>query len=246
MSRVLLFTHEPVLAKGFSFVLSAVPDFDFVAVCDARQVFDAVALHKPDLLLVDVSECVDHSLLNEIRKRADRCRIVLWAHSIAPELAYQLMHLGVRGILPRTMAPEALVNCLQRIREGGLWFEEPLLSDVQNGGTIKLTPRESQLVRLVAQGLRNKEIAGELGLSENSVKVYVSKLFHKIGVSDRYALAVYGLRNLVDSPAATDREHPGEDRRAAQITLLRPRAPERATTARANLKAIAAARTVAN
>ncbi len=245
MSRILLFTHEPVLAKGFSFVLSAVPEFDFVAVCDPQQLFDAVALYKPELLLIDVTECVDHALLAEIRKRADRCRIVLWAQSIAPELAYQLMHLGVRGILPRTMTPEALIGSLQRIREGGLWFEEPV-ADAQSGGTIKLTARETQLVRLISQGLRNKEIAAELGLSENSIKVYVSKLFHKLGVSDRYALAVYGLKNLMDSPIPAERQHAAEERKPVQITLLRPKAPERIRAGERKLAAAASGMPAAN
>ena len=94
---------------------------------------------------------------------------------------------------------------------GELWLEKALTDTFILGRTVKLSPREGDLVRLLAQGLKNKEIATVLSISEGTVKVYLSKLFVKTGAKDRLELALFGLRNMQDetfmgsSPARTPR-----------------------------------------
>jgi DNA-binding CsgD family transcriptional regulator len=82
------------------------------------------------------------------------------------------------------------------VAEGELWFDKSLTASFLTARTVTLTNRESQLVMLLAQGLKNKEIAHALNISEGTVKVYLSRLFQKVGVKDRFELALYGLRNL--------------------------------------------------
>jgi DNA-binding CsgD family transcriptional regulator len=86
------------------------------------------------------------------------------------------------------------------VAEGGLWFEETLKTSFSNAKAVALTRRESQLVSLLSHGLKNKEIASTLFITEGTVKVYLSRLFQKLGVKDRFELALYGLKNL---PAGT-------------------------------------------
>jgi DNA-binding NarL/FixJ family response regulator len=123
-------------------------------------------------------------------------RIVLWVNSISTELAFQAMGLGVSGILRKTLPAETQVKCLQKVQVGELWFEKALTDSFLCAHRVALTKREGQLVSLLSQGLRNKEIAGTLGISEGTVKVYMSRLFQKVGVKDRFELALFGLKNL--------------------------------------------------
>jgi DNA-binding NarL/FixJ family response regulator len=89
-----------------------------------------------------------------------------------------------------------LVRCLTRVHEGDLWFDKELTDSFMSARRYSLTRREGQLVSLLSQGLKNKEIATALTISEGPVKVYLSRLFQKLGVKDRFELALFGLKNL--------------------------------------------------
>ncbi len=197
MARVLLFTDEPVLARGFVSILSSVAGFESVSVCqDTAELAGAVQTSKPDVLLIDLTPDVTFGILTQLQRDLPNCRIVLWVRTISTELAYQTMELGVRGVLRKTLTPELLVKCLSKVCEGELWFDKALTASFLSAKMVALTKRESQLVSLLAQGLKNKEIAATLSISEGTVKVYLSRLFQKVGVKDRFELALYGLRNL--------------------------------------------------
>ena len=120
------------------------------------------------------------------------------------ELALQAMSLGVRGILRKTLPTETLLRCLTRVNEGELWFEKSLTDSIMSARRYSLTRREGQLVSLLSQGLKNKEIATALTISEGTVKVYLSRLFQKLGVKDRFELALYGLKNLTPGGGALE------------------------------------------
>jgi DNA-binding CsgD family transcriptional regulator len=104
--------------------------------------------------------------------------------------------LGVRGILRKTLPTDLQVKCLQKVQAGELWFEKALTDSFLCARRVALTQREGQLVSLLSQGLKNKEIATTLMISEGTVKVYLSRLFQKVGVKDRFELALFGLKNL--------------------------------------------------
>jgi len=134
---------------------------------------------------------------------------VLWAREISTEWAFQVIELGVRGILAKTLPSDLQIKCLHKVYEGELWLAKSLTENLLAGKSISLTRREGQLVGALAQGLKNKEIAELLGITEGTVKVYLSRLFHKVGVKDRFELALYGLKNLGVT------EKPGEAQSAA-------------------------------
>jgi DNA-binding CsgD family transcriptional regulator len=97
------------------------------------------------------------------------------------------------------------------VAEGGLWFEETLKTSFTSMRTVSLTRRESQLVSLLSQGLKNKEIASTLFISEGTVKVYLSRLFHKLGVKDRFELALFGLKNMPIGEALVEVPQPRQE-----------------------------------
>ena len=85
---------------------------------------------------------------------------------------------------------------MQKVHAGELWFEKALTEAFLCSGRVALTQREGQLVSLLVEGLGNEEIAATLMISEKTLKVYLSRLFQKVGVKDRFELARFGLRNI--------------------------------------------------
>jgi DNA-binding NarL/FixJ family response regulator len=203
MFSLLLFTNSKVLEKGFVSVFGAYPEIRPQTVNGPMEcLLRAVAEVAPDVLLFDFSATEHFPALAELRRRAPECRTVLWVDGISIEAGYQTMKLGVRGILKKSEDIERAIASLRHVAEGQMYFEQSLVSDFMEARTVGLTPRESQLVPLVANGLKNREIAATLELSESTVRIYLSALFRKLGVRDRQELAIYAMKNLPSGRAA--------------------------------------------
>ena len=235
MIRVLLYTDEPVLASGLETVLVPSTGFQLVSMCSGTgSLVQEARLHNPGLLLLDLTQDLTFGVLLDAQRQLPGARIVLWVRTISTELAYQAIEHGVRGILRKTHPADVLVKCLQMVADGGLWFEETLKASFNSMRTISLTRRESQLVSLLSQGLKNKEIAATLFISEGTVKVYLSRLFQKLGVKDRFELALFGLKNMPSGEALVEmpqpRVLPPQRREAGQSQWLRSLVMERPRT----------------
>jgi two-component system, NarL family, nitrate/nitrite response regulator NarL len=209
VTRVLVFTDEPVLASGLEAVLKSQSEFEWAATCpQASRIAETVAASGPDILLIDLTPEVTFELLLGLQVQFPGSRIVLWVRSVPVEVANHAIEHGIRGILRKTLPAETVITCMRVVAAGGLWFDEALEASLGNVKKITLTPRESQLVSLLTTGLKNKEIATALFLAEGTVKVYLSKLFQKLGVNDRFELALYGLRNKAGVEGASEGEQP--------------------------------------
>jgi DNA-binding NarL/FixJ family response regulator len=207
VTRLLVFTDEPLLAKGLEAVLVSRSDFELVATCrQVLEIAEAVAASQPDVLLIDLTPEVTFQQLLDLQNQFPGTRIVLWVHSIGAELAYQAIEHGIRGIVRKTLSVEAMIACLGIVAAGGRWLDEAMEASLHTLTMIHLTPRESQIVNLLTTGLKNKEIATALFLSEGTVKVYLSRLFQKLGVKDRFELALYGLKNTSGPKVASGAE----------------------------------------
>jgi len=203
MIRVFLFSDQPILAKGLEAVFASSERFQLCGVSSApADAIERLRALIPEIIVVDLTAEVSLETLAEFREAATQSKMVLWAEHIEPEMAYQAMGLGVRGVMRKNLASDLQMKCLERVRDGELWFEKSLTDTFLSSERVVLTRRESQLVTLLAQGLKNKEIAFTLGISEGTVKVYLSRLFQKVGVKDRFELALFGLKNLSSSPGA--------------------------------------------
>jgi DNA-binding NarL/FixJ family response regulator len=197
VTRVLLYSDEPILAKGLESVLRQIEDFELLPTSNTlASLMEQITQGVPDLVLMDLTAEITFAVLSDMKHAMSRSRIVLWVNSISTELAFQAMGLGVRGILRKTLPTELQVKCLQKVQAGELWFEKALTDSFLCARRVALTQREGQLVSLLSQGLKNKEIATTLMISEGTVKVYLSRLFQKVGVKDRFELALFGLKNL--------------------------------------------------
>jgi DNA-binding NarL/FixJ family response regulator len=196
MTQVLLYSKEPLLAKGLESVLRQAGGFEMLPLCSTlAEVTEDVAHKTPDIILLDHGPELTFSVLSELQ-RSTSSKIILWVTTISIEMACQAVGMGIRGILRKTLPPELQVKCLRQVEAGELWCEKALVDDFISARRVILTPREGQLMTLLSQGMKNKEIALRLMVSEGTVKVYLSRLFQKAGVKDRFELALISLKNL--------------------------------------------------
>lgn len=212
MIRLLLYSDEPVLARGFASVISAEPDFELISIATSMAgLISRMTSDQPDVVVMDLTSEITFGALAEMKAAMQQSKVVLWVHNISTELAFQAMGVGVRGILRKTLNPDVVIKSLRRVHEGELWFEKSLTDSFLSAKRVSLTRREGQLVTLLAQGLKNKEIATMLLISEGTVKVYLSRLFQKLGVKDRFELALYGLKNLTTGQGGLSSAERGAD-----------------------------------
>ncbi len=226
--QILLYTQQPFVGRGFAAVLRGRPGFQLVACCDnLSETPKRVRLVPPHIVLVHVMSRMSLSDLREFRVLHNRSQIVLWGDGMAGEFAFQAMQLGVRGILPENSSVECLLSTLRSVNRGVLCFEKELMDTVLLQNRVNLTERQGQIISLVAQGMKNKEIAWSLGITEGTVKVYLYKLFRKLGMNDRLAMALYGQKNLF---GGGELEGPGEFGRRPRhgMDLFVPRSLDRA------------------
>ena len=226
MARILFFTETDVLAVGFASVLHSVPGLEIDSICNQRaQLLKSAIVRTPDIALIDFA--TDNlSVVSEIRKQAPGIKIVLWVQAISFGLAFQAMRLGVRGILGKTVGTEVTMQCLQKVAAGELWFDQDLATRFLEATTVELSPREAQLMILVSQGLKNKEIAAILGISEATVRMYLTSVFRKLGVKDRYELAIFGLQNSgAGGPSIKNGKLAGQEPARQRMSFLKVQVP---------------------
>jgi DNA-binding NarL/FixJ family response regulator len=201
--RLALADDHPLILDGLEALFRG-PGFEVVARCrDGEEALRAVRAHAPDVLVLDVRmpRMGGLEVLRAMREEGLATRVVILTAEAEDEELVEALRLGVRGVVLKEMASEMLVKCVHKVHEGGTWLERASAGRaldrlVQAEGARReaaslLTARESEVVRLVAEGLRNKEIAERLGIVEGTVKIHLHRAYEKLGVDSRLALAVY-------------------------------------------------------
>lgn len=198
--RVLICETQPVTAEGIRAALSGCEDLECVGAVDSlARASEQLRMAPPELLLVDKSfgaQAVLH-WLGENRASLSSTGLVIWGSSITEPEALRLLQLGVRGILRKSADLATLITCLRAVAGGANWMEDALFRDAPRGESYarsELTPREQQVLDLVEHGMKNREIARELGIRPGTVKIHLKHIFEKTGVRGRYGLALNNIR----------------------------------------------------
>jgi two-component system, NarL family, nitrate/nitrite response regulator NarL len=189
---------HPMLLDGIVGLLIAAGK-DVKARClDGQQARDAINLHHPDIAILDIH--MPHlsglDLLREARRDKWKTRIVILTASLDPQPIMEALHLRVDGLILKGAGGDVLLKCLERVMEGEQWLDRDAMHQIveQLGKPaerpLELTPRETEVARLVSLGSRNKEIARELDISEGTVKMHLHNLYEKLNVSSRTELAI--------------------------------------------------------
>jgi len=196
VEKAVVVSRHTVLVAGFRALIAEPRGISVLECRDLAILPAALAAHGPELVLVDSAMLTDSGWPREWKLRAPHPSIILWVDRIAPEFAREALQLGIRGILRRDSAVGCYAECLEQVAAGQLWLERDLADALLTARKVRLSPRERQLIELLTQGLRNKEIAGRMNITEGTTKAYLSRLFEKTGAGDRLELAVYAMKNL--------------------------------------------------
>ena len=124
--------------------------------------------------------------------------VVVWGNSMSEQDALRLLQAGARGILSKTADVSTILACLRTVAGQATWMEGCVFNDSGREDRFarnELTSRERQVLTLVERGMKNKEIAKELGIRPGTVKIHLKHIFEKTGVRGRYGLAISGYRN---------------------------------------------------
>jgi two-component system nitrate/nitrite response regulator NarL len=236
MTSVALYSEQPVLTAGLQAAMAGLEDIGLSAVFeDLDPLIDHVCTSRPSVTLVEATAAVTIATLSKLECIAGDTPIVLWVDVVSVGLVSQALAVGVRGILRKSLPVELQIKCLRTVAAGGLWVEQALCDQILTSRRVVLSRRERQVLGLLAQGLKNREIAKATILSEGTVKVYLTRLFNKVGVHDRLELALFALGNsFVDAVSEPEPAAWRVSRRPAVVhSGIRSPQPRELTTSRA-------------
>ncbi|MFL6290236.1 MAG: response regulator [Thermoanaerobaculia bacterium] len=204
MIRLILADDHPIVLDGLVQLFRVEPGFEVLARCrDGEEALREVRAHRPDVLVLDIRMPRRDGLevLRTLRQEEIPTRIVLLTAAVEEEQLVEALRLGVGGVVLKEMAPHLLVEAVREVHGGGSWLDKGSVSRIvtkllhQDEGRREaaglLTPRELEIVRMVARGLRNRAIAEELLISEGTVKIHLHNIYQKLAVDGRLELAVY-------------------------------------------------------
>jgi DNA-binding NarL/FixJ family response regulator len=201
--RLVLVDDHPIVLQGLEQLFDRHDDFEVVSCCaDGATALDAVRTHQPDVLVMDL-RMPGLSGLDVLRRLAGAdhgCRTVLLTAIVRDSEVVEAVKLGVRGIVLKESSPDVLIDCVRRVHRGEQWIERDTVTrafqqtlsrqSAEREAGETLTPREIEIVRMVAQGMRNKVIAERLSISEGTVKVHLHNVYEKLGVDGRLELVL--------------------------------------------------------
>lgn len=203
--RVILADTQAIYRVGTKKIFALEDDIRVVAQAEnLGQVLAAAAKFPADVLLFEAAISPNApEAISEVLKRASNLKVIILAPESDEETTVEYFRRGVRGILPRSIAPEMLVKCVRKVAVGETWIDNQSVNWVIEAyrtqaaqltsprPKTKLSDKELLIISCVTQGMRNKEIASEIGTTEQVVKNYLRKVYDKLGVSDRLELALY-------------------------------------------------------
>jgi len=192
---------QPVTTEGLKAVLGEREDLKFLASASSlNEVNEMIRNRRPDIVIVDKSFGIQAVLdwVTHLKAGAYHAtEVVVWGVSVTEAEALRFLQCGARGITRKSTDLETLVSCLRAVAAGSSWMAECVFREsarVDRYAKSELTPREQQVMELVEQGLKNKEIAKELGIRPGTVKIHLKHIFEKTGVRGRYGLALSVMR----------------------------------------------------
>jgi two-component system nitrate/nitrite response regulator NarL len=210
--RVLIADDHPIVRDGLNKLLSLEEDVQVVGeASDGCEVLDKVQELDPDVLLLDLRmpNLDGLSALQALQQTNKRTRVIVLTASEDKNEFVQAMKLGCSGIVLKQTAPELIVKSIRKVHGGEIWLDSNTTAAVMRqfavpgeiGGSgsgksrerSPLSQREREIVQLVAQGYKNKEMAEKMFISEQTVKNHLHNIFDKLGVSDRLELALYAI-----------------------------------------------------
>jgi len=213
--RIVIADDHPIFRDGLRKLLSLEDDFEVVAEAkDGKEVLEILEEHDPDILLLDLKMPGLDGLtaLQRLQTAKLRTKVIVLTASEDKNQFVQAMKFGTSGIVLKQTATDLLIKSIRKVHAGEIWLDshttaavmrqfsspmEPPSLGTRDRERSPLSQREREIVTLVAQGFKNKEMAEKMFISEQTVKNHLHNIFDKLGVSDRLELALYAIhKNL--------------------------------------------------
>lgn len=203
--RIVIADDHRIILEGLEQLLRRERDFEVVATATTgQQALDAVRANEPDVAVLDVNmpDGDGLSVLRRVRAELPRIRVVLLTATLDDDQAVEAVQAGVHGIVLKESAAVMLVDCVRRVAGGARVIDQTVANralsrmlERTEAQTLAqtLSPREREIVTMVAAGMRNKEIAGRLAIGEGTVKTHLHTIYRKLNVDGRVELAVYAV-----------------------------------------------------
>jgi DNA-binding NarL/FixJ family response regulator len=209
--RVLLADDHAIFRDGLRKLLENEDDITIVGeASNGNQAIQMLSKLKPDILLLDLRMPDKDGLavLEEVNFDSMPTRVIVLTATEDDREVVRAIRMGARGIVLKDSATELLLKSIRTVHAGEIWLDKKKTSDVieafkksAEAGPRRekplLSDREKEIVQLVAQGFRNREIGEKLFISEQTVKNHLHNIFDKLGVSDRLELALYAIHHRV-------------------------------------------------
>src|SRR5258705_6575134 len=217
--RIVIADDHPIFRDGLRKLLMLEEDFRVVAEArDGKEVLEVLDEHQPDILLLDLKMPGLDGLtaLQKLQNSRTKTKVIVLTASEDKNQFVQAMKFGTCGIVLKQTATELLIKSIRKVHAGEIWldshttaavmrqFSSPMESmplGSRDRDRAPLSQREREIVGLVAQGFKNKEMAEKMFIREQTVKNHLHNIFDKLGVSDRLELALYAIHkglHLVD------------------------------------------------
>jgi DNA-binding NarL/FixJ family response regulator len=203
MIELVLADDHPIVLAGLENMFRRERDCRVLATCvDGVEALRAIDRHRPSVAVLDLRMPRMHGLavLRQMQKDKLETRSVLLAAVLDDDDLLEAVRLGVRGVVLKEMAPALVVQCVREVHAGNQWLEKRSVTHAldrlvrREEGTRDmaklLTPRELEIARAVASGLRNKDIAEKLGIAEGTVKIHLHVIYDKLNIDGRMALVL--------------------------------------------------------
>ncbi|HEY3037523.1 MAG TPA: response regulator transcription factor [Pyrinomonadaceae bacterium] len=215
--RIMIVDDHLMVRAGLRMLLEDA-GMEVVAMAGNRgEALDLAAREEPDMILLDLDLGREDGLsfLPELREAAKNARVLILTGRKDPEAHRRAVQLGAMGVVLKDQAAEILIKAIEKVYAGEVWLDRATMGNLLNEMTRKrsdngdpdearinsLTGREHQVIALIAEGLKNKQIAGRLFISETTVTHHLSSIFSKLEVSDRLELVIYAFgHNLARLP----------------------------------------------
>jgi len=211
--RILVADDHAIFRDGLRKLLEGAEDVQIVGeASNGVECTKMLAKLKPDILLLDLRmpEKDGLGVLEEVNFDTTQTRVIVLTAAEDDRDVVRAMRLGARGVVLKQSASDSLLKSIRKVSEGEIWLDNRMTAEVidafkkssesgQRREKPLLSDREKEIVQLVAQGFRNREIGEKLFISEQTVKNHLHNIFDKLGVSDRLELALYAIHHrLID------------------------------------------------
>jgi DNA-binding NarL/FixJ family response regulator len=205
---------QPITVEGLNKIVSHCEDLSLVGWSPTiDEALPFVIRQEPDVILLGPEPSFKAALdfVSAVREKTIRCQIVLWINELDEADYFKAIQTGVRGIVRKRLPVASLIECLRAVAAGSVWIDhqvsERVTGFIGRRNSPRLTPREREIVSLVCQGMKNRQISELLGITPGTVKVHLMHIFEKAGVSDRFELATQATKlfgaEVAETPKAS-------------------------------------------